>query len=327
MGIIKESSFFEKKQIQHFLHLIDEYEKVKDKKHPIFRKVQEFYDVHKMARQTFCKYYNRYKNNPLDFATILPRKRGPKFETKRRPDFIIEEVLSFRKLGNNKYEIANILKPKFKEIAPSPTTIYNIFKKHGLNILSPKLKETKRKIIKMKAGELGHVDCYHLRKLPFEQGKKTKHFLVGLTDDCTRITLCEKVENIKSLTVMFALLRLINMFNELFGIKFAEIMTDNGSEFGSKNYKNKDNHPVEMMFKELGIKHRYIRPYRPQTNGKIERFWRTLYSDLIEDTDFKNIDEFQKYLEEYLCYYNYERAHQSLGGKTPIEFLQNVDKV
>jgi hypothetical protein len=326
MGIIKESKYFEKKQIKNFMHLINEYEKIKAKKHKIFKTVKEFYITHNVSRQIFNKYYNRYKQNPSDFQALLPQKRGPKFRTRRKPDFIIDEVISFRKLGNNKYEIANMLKPKFKGLAPSASTVYNILKKEGLNILSPKIKETKRKIIKMKAGELGHVDCYHLNKLPFLKSRE-KHYLVGLTDDCTRITLCEKIDNLKSLTVMFALLRLINIFNEIFGIKFSEILTDNGAEFGSIKYKNKDEHPVEIMFKELGIKHRYTRPYRPQTNGKIERFWRTLYTELIEDTDFENIEEFKSDLDEYLCYYNYQRSHQSLGGKTPFEFLQTVEKV
>ena len=63
---------------------------------------------------------------------------------------------------------------------------------------------------------------------------------------------------------------------------------------------------------ELGIKHRYTRPYRPQTNGKVERFWRTLNEDLLES------------LVEYLLYYNTQRPHQGLGGKTPLQTLENL---
>ena len=47
------------------------------------------------------------------------------------------------------------------------------------------------------------------------------------------------------------------------------------------------------MFQELGITHRYTRPYRPQTNGKIERFWRTLNEDLLDETTFESVEELQ----------------------------------
>ena len=58
-------------------------------------------------------------------------------------------------------------------------------------------------------------------------------------------------------------------------MKFEAILTDNGREVASPT--NRSGHPMLM---ELGIKHRYTRPYRPQTNGKVERFWRTLNEDL-----------------------------------------------
>ena len=74
------------------------------------------------------------------------------------------------------------------------------------------------------------------------------------------------------------------------------------------------------MLLELGIKHRYTRPYRPQTNGKVERFWRTLDDDVIDGATFDNLDHFANELFEYLIYYNNYRPHQALGGQTPKDF-------
>ena len=71
------------------------------------------------------------------------------------------------------------------------------------------------------------------------------------------------------------------------------------------------------MLLELGIKHRYTRPYRPQTNGKVERFWRTLDEDVIDGATFDNLDHFANELFDYLIYYNNYRPHQALGGQTP----------
>ena len=73
---------------------------------------------------------------------------------------------------------------------------------------------------------------------------------------------------------------------------------------------------MERMLNELGIKHRYTRPYRPQTNGKIERFWRTLNEDLLEGTTFESVSELKDELQQYLIYYNTQRPHQAMDGKT-----------
>ena len=72
---------------------------------------------------------------------------------------------------------------------------------------------------------------------------------------------------------------------------------------------------------EIGIKHRYTKPYRPQTNGKVERFWRTLSEDLIAETDFDSIEELKDELMQYLVYYNIKRPHQGINGKTPVEMM------
>ena len=76
---------------------------------------------------------------------------------------------------------------------------------------------------------------------------------------------------------------------------------------------------------ELGIKHRYTRPYRPQTNGKVERFWRTL-DDLIDGTTFASLAEFRDELEQYLLYYNEVRPHQALEGKTPKQINESCQR-
>ena len=129
------------------------------------------------------------------------------------------------------------------------------------------------KIIKEYAGELGHVDCHYLsRDLLLKETKR--YYVVGVIDDYTRLAWAEVVTDIRSLTVMFATLKSINVLHSQYGIQFDEMLSDNGAEFASRN--NKEKHPFERMLVELDIKHRYTRPYCPQTNGKIERFWRTM---------------------------------------------------
>ncbi|NIS09871.1 MAG: transposase family protein [Candidatus Dadabacteria bacterium] len=119
----------------------------------------------------------------------------------------------------------------------------------------------------------------------------------------------EVVEDIKSLTVMFCVLRCFNIMADEYNIKFAQVLTDNGPEFGPKGSKKKSEHPFERMLMELWVKHRYTRPYRPQTNGKAKRFWRTLNYDLIEETTFNSEEELKQELLEYMVYYNHQRPH------------------
>ena len=71
-------------------------------------------------------------------------------------------------------------------------------------------------------------------------------------------------------------------------------------------------HPFERLLLEWGSKHRETRPYRPQTNGKVERFWRTLNDALLDGPTFASLAAFQDELEQYLLYDNEGRPHQAL---------------
>ena len=305
---------------QHkWLFLIDEYELVKAGKHPHFRFVQDFYAFHGTNRQTFAKYLNRYRQSH-DPADLLPRKRGPRWK-RRTPPHVVERVLELRRHSLNRYEIYAILKPDLGDLTPAPSTIYAIIKRHGLNRLNAPMKQTKRRIIKTRAGELGHLDAHHLSK-DLIVGARRRHYLVCVLDACTRLAWAEVVDDLRSLSVMFAALKSINLLNAEYGVRFEEMLTDNGAEFASP--RNQAGHPVERMLVELGIKHRYTRPYRPQTNGKVERFWRTLNEDLLDETTFETLEELKEELLAYLLYYNTARPHQALGGKTPLETLQDL---
>lgn len=326
MRINSNDTTLKKNYIQKYQFLIDEYELVKSKKHPVFRFVKDFYSYHGTCPQTFLKYYGRYRNSDSNPDVLLPGKRGPKYKTRRTPKEIEELVLIERNKGCNKYEINSILLPKLKEQTPSPSCIYKILKRHGKNKLNTKMKEEKQRIIKEKAGELGHIDCHHLSRDTITNDNN-KYYLLCVIDSCTRVAWAEVMTDIKALSTMFASLHCINQINSRFGIKFSEVITDNGPEFGPKSSTKKENHPFERLLMELGVKHRYTRPYRPQTNGKVERFWRTLNEDLIDGTYFENIGHFKQELFDYLLYYNKLRPHQGIDGKTPEAYAENCQRI
>ena len=294
---------------------IREYEAIKNKRSPIFKTVKEFCVHHKFSHQNFMKIYHRYRQTPVE-TSLLPQKRGPKFKTRRTDLAIEQQVIELRQLGNNRYEIARMLQAQTIELSPS--TVYNICRRNGLNRLKPAQKIARRKIIMSKIGELVHLDCHQLSKgITIANADKT-YYLLGLIDDYSRIAWLEVLEDKKALTVMFATLKAFNMLRNQYGIEVDAVMTDNGAEFGSgPNTNNKEEHPFERLLLEMRMKHIYTKPYRPQTNGKIERFWKTLKEDFIEDALYENLDDLKNELLGFLVYYNEHRPHTSLNGKVP----------
>jgi hypothetical protein len=307
--------------LQKYQFLIKEYELVKQKKHPEFTFVKDFYLHHHTCAQSFLKYYGRYNQNK-DIQAVLPQKRGPRYRTRRPLPFIEEKVKALREKGNNRYEIVDILKVSLKKHTPSPSGVYNICKRMGINRLTSPMKQNKRKIIKEKAGELGHVDCHYLNR-DIITGQHVKLFLVCIVDDYSRIAWAELVEDVKSISVAFATLKCLNFLTSEYQIRFEEILTDNGPEFGTKESAKKLHHPFERLLLELGITHRYTKPYRPQTNGKVERFWRTIEEDMLRDTSYESKEELKEELLNYLVYYNTVRPHQGINGKTPASQVTN----
>jgi transposase InsO family protein len=298
---------------------ITEYERIKNKSSLLLKTVKDFCLYYKFSHQNFMKIYHRYKENPVE-SLLIPQKRGPKFKSRRTDLSIEKKVIDYRELGNNRYEIARML--KLQNIELSPSTVYNICKRYGYNKLNKTQKQERRKIIMQRIGELVHIDSHQLSKgITIAESNKT-YYLLGLIDDYSRIAWVEVLDNTKALNVMFATLKAFNMLRGQFGIEIETVMTDNGAEFGAgKNSDNKEDHPFERLLLEMKMKHIYTKPYRPQTNGKIERFWKTLKEDFLEDALYNDLDDLKDELLGFLVYYNEHRPHSSLDGYTPKEFM------
>ena len=297
------------KQIKN---IISEYELVKINKHPHFKFASDLFKARNVPRQTFYKYYHKLNTT----GSFMPARRGPKNPQRTYPA-IVNAILKARESGFSRFEIHMGLKPVLKRLTPSPSTIYNICRRHNMSKLRPAQKRCKRMIIKEHKGDLIHFDCYHLpRGLVKDTDKKL--YLIGGIDDASRIVWAELMEDITSLSAMFGGMQILRILGDRYGVVPKVVMTDNGSEF--KNTTQPRTHPFERLLLMLGIEHIYTKPYQPQPNGKIERFWRTLYEDILEEAEFANIEALREELESYLLYYNEHRPHQSLGGKVPAEF-------
>ncbi|MGV2433253.1 MAG UNVERIFIED_CONTAM: integrase core domain-containing protein [Rickettsiaceae bacterium] len=194
--------------------------------------------------------------------------------------------------------------------------------KLGINRLNPELKELKRRIIKMSAGELGHIDIHYVAKGTVKELGNQKLYIVGLIDSYSRICWLMPIRSIKSLDVSYATMEMLVILRNRYGIEFKEMMSDNGSEFSSRN--NVSGHPFEKMLGFLKIKHVYTKPCSPKTNGKIERFWRTLEEELLSGEEFETLADFEHHIKGYCLYYNEHRMHQGIDLKRPVEMAPNA---
>ena len=231
------------------------------------------------------------------------------------------EIAAARRLGLNRYEIYAVLAERRPD-PPSASAIYRALKRQGMNRRDKPMQEEKRRIIRERAGELGHVDLHRVPRDAFLDPPQGDIHLVGVVCTCARLAWAEIVIGKKALAVMFQTLKALNTLHQRYGLRFGEVLTDNGAEFAARTKPAE--HPFEAMLLNLGVKHRYTRPYRPQTNGKIERFWRTLGDDMIEGTTFNDLDHFANELFQYMIYYNEMRPHQALGGIPPKAFLATL---
>lgn len=313
--------------IRYMLKFVDEYELVKTKKHPRYKYVRDFFKDNGICFQNFYKFYNRYVSSGRNPDALLPTRRGPKPKYKEIPlagDILVKKILEYRSLGFNKYVIAECLKKdSVIKTTCSASTIYRILRNYGVSRLNKALVEEKRKIVREHAGSLAHIDCHYLPKGIIKNLPEKRFFILGVIDDYSRIAWAEVTNSTKAIDATFAMMDVIMLINQRYDIKFDEALTDNGSEFCGGN-KSKNEHPFERLLQHFAIKHRRTRPYRPQTNGKIERFWRTFDDEVIEGSVFNTLDELKEAVLGYNFYYNEHRPHQGIDGKIPLSMLGEI---
>jgi transposase InsO family protein len=297
--------------------LVSEYEQVKQGKHLTLKFAADFYKQYKLTKQNFIKFYNRYRLEGE--GGLLPRKRGRRFGDIRVLPEVQKQILELRNQGHGRYDVHTLLQFRFKENLPSVSTIYNVFVRHNVNRINDKIIQEKQRYIRETVGELMHIDCHVLSKDTVD-GNSNKMYLVGMIDDKSRYVMLDLVEDIKSITVTNVIMKMIGAFEYLIGRKIQEVLTDNGSEFGGIGTNGEN--PFKNLMKVLNVKHRHTKAYRPQTNGKIERFWKTLDLEFFEGRTFKSIEGLRTELIEYQIYYNYLRSHQGLEGEKPIIYLK-----
>jgi transposase InsO family protein len=139
-------------------------------------------------------------------------------------------------------------------------------------------------------------------------------FLHTVVDDHSRVAYAEICSDEKADTAVGVLERAVEWFAD-HGIAVERVLSDNGSCYRSFAWRD--------ACQALGISHKRTRPYRPQTNGKIERFHRTLADGWAYARFYASEDERREALPNWLHFYNHHRPHSAIGALPPISRIEN----
>jgi hypothetical protein len=301
-------------------NILLEYEKVKRKKSTHFQTVTALCDAHGVSRKQLHKYYSRWVSMGRKDEALLPRKRGPRrgqYRILSKEQRVLVKIQ--REFEAKPLDVWCMVKGVW-DVHPSVKTIARTLKRYP----RPKKKEIIHRYEKNIPGELIHGDTFNLPKNLFKDS--IPRYLFGVVDDCTRLTYVQVIEHKRALDCTKAFMK-CGKWYDLHGIEVESIMTDNGSEFTlsrTKKQSSLEKHVFESQLHLLEIKHKYTRPYRPQTNGKIERFWRILRDEFLAGIKDLETEEVNEKLKDFMYYFNYVRPHGGIKYSSPLEKLKFV---
>ena len=150
----------------------------------------------------------------------------------------------------------------------------------------------------------------------FELKRMYKVYLVGMIDDHSRYIVGHGLfRQQKSAAVMEVVKGAIGQWGAP-----REILSDNGRQFASWRGKTE----FQKTLTRQGIQHVRSAPHHPMTLGKIERFWRTLWEEFLEDAEFASFADARQRLDHWIAYYNHQRPHQGINGACPADRFYGV---
>jgi transposase InsO family protein len=262
--------------------------------------------------------------------SLEDRSSRPKRSPARLANRLVKAIEALRRLWMTAAEVAEIL-----GLALSTVSLW--LKRIGLgkrSRLEPP--EPPNRYERRHPGELVHVDIKELGRISAQgaghrmtgrphkvrrwsdgrpRGATGFEYVHVMVDDHSRLAYAEVLEGLTAECAVVFLRRAVAWFAER-GVKIRAVMTDNGGCYVSRAHK--------AALRELGLRHLRIKPYRPRTNGKAERFIQTLLKDWAYSRVYGSSAERTAALPLFLDRYNFRRPHGSLGKKAPAARVNNL---
>ncbi|MCE5289012.1 MAG: IS481 family transposase [Nocardiaceae bacterium] len=291
-----------------------------------------------VSPRTASKWANRYRAEGK--AGMADRSSRPHRSPTKTPEAVVRRIVKLRwrrRLGP--VQIAG-------ELAMPASTVHAVLVRCRINRLSRIDRVTGEPLRRYEhdhPGSLIHVDVTKFGNIPdgggwryvgHQQGKRNRiatgwrtgqrrnyqpqmgtSYLHTVIDDHSRVAYAEICSDEKSQTAVAVLRRAVAWFAER-GVTVERVLSDNGACYRSFAWRD--------ACAELGIIHKRTRPYRPQTNGKIERFHRTLADGWAYARFYASETERRAALPVWMHFYNHHRLHSAIGNQTPFSRLTNV---
>jgi transposase InsO family protein len=262
-------------------------------------------------------------------AGLRDRSSAPHRIPHRTSTQRIEAIAALRRLRFTGPEIAEVL-------GMALSTVSGILARIGMGKLGRVGLEPAVRYERERPGELIHIDIKKLGRIERGAGARItgqanrgsrprRTDALGVSrqiagweyvhiaiDDCTRLAYAEVLPNQRTSTVIGFLTRAI-AFYARYGITVQQLLTDNGGAYRSTIHA--------IACRALGVRHLRTRAYRPQTNGKAERFIRTLTAGWAHGAIYRTSAERTAALDGWLWHYNHQRRHSALGRQPPIARL------
>ena len=283
-----------------------------------------------VSARTARKWVGRYRAE--GDAGLLDRSSAPRHVHNATSAERVEAIAALRRVRMTGPEIAETL-----EMATS--TVSAVLKRIGLGRLSRLTPlEPANRYQRSRPGELIHIDVKKLGRIgPNKAGHRVTGRRIGnatatdaagrrrrqvgwecvhvCVDDATRLAYAEVLPDEKTKTVIGFLRRAVAFYRS-HGISVERLMTDNGSAYRSAAHA--------LACKAMGIRHIRTRPYRPRTNGKAERFIRTMLAEWAYAAVYGSSPERARALSGWIERYNFRRRHGALGHRPPIQRLREL---
>jgi transposase InsO family protein len=280
--------------------------------------------------RTCGKWVSRYRASSE--SGLLDLSSAPQHVANRTDEQRIQAIAALRRLRFTGPEIAELL-------GMALSTVSGILTRIGMGRLGRLGLEPAERYERERPGELIHIDVKKLGRIQGGAGKRVRDGLrqhynprrndaagvrrqtVGwdyvhvAIDDATRLAYAEVLGDEKAGTAIAFLGRAL-AFYARHGITVERVMTDNGSAYRSAVHA--------LACRALGIRHLRTRAYRPQTNGKAERFIRTMLAGWAYGAIYGSSRERTAALDGWLFTYNHHRRHRSIGRQPPITRLNNL---
>jgi transposase InsO family protein len=256
-----------------------------------------------IRREVLSRWWTRFKEQGR--AGLEPRSRRPQRSPGRLLAPIEEQVLQLRNRGWGPARIAWAL-------GIGHSSVHRVLLRHGRNRLRQPVSRTFRRYEKSRPGELLHLDLKYLYRWP----NSRREYAFAVVDDFTR----EAVAHIRPDRTSGEAASFLEQVVTTLPYRIEAVMTDNDLIFTMRYaFHSQRQTRFQQACRGLGIQHWLARPHHPQSNGKVERFFRTMDEECFAVHRPRSSEARIRDLEQFVWYYNHQRPHLSLHGLTPVQ--------